>query len=327
MIKSIALSLYLIFSCSVSANEAETTNSLPIHINQENITVSGISSGAYMATQFHIAHSENVSGAALLAGGPYYCAQNSIQTALGSCMKNTEAYQADAALSTIQSYLKQGLIDDTSNLANDKVWIFHGKKDLVMSENMSKNSGILYKSLGTTNIVEKFDIDSNHGFPTVSKGVACDSIGSPFLNACGYDAAEAIFKNLYGELIEKQTASGKLIPIDQSDYNDSFFLESGYLYVPNSCSEEQSCILHIVFHGCKQSTQFVENSFIENAGYNEWAESNNIIVFYPQISSSLMNPNGCWDWWGYTGSDYSNKKGSQIKAIFDMVNSLTKAKQ
>lgn len=40
-----------------------------------------------------------------------------------------------------------------------------------------------------------------------------------------------------------------------------------------------------------------------------------------------MNPNGCWDWWGYTGSDYSNKKGSQIKAIFDMVNSLTKAKQ
>ncbi len=41
-----------------------------------------------------------------------------------------------------------------------------------------------------------------------------------------------------------------------------------------------------------------------NAGYLETAEANNIIVIFPQIKSSINNPNGCWDWYGYTGSDY-----------------------
>jgi hypothetical protein len=44
-------------------------------------------------------------------------------------------------------------------------------------------------------------------------------------------------------------------------------------------------------------------TFIQNAGYNELAEANNIILLYPQIVKSLVlptNPMGCWDWWGYT---------------------------
>ena len=27
------------------------------------------------------------------------------------------------------------------------------------------------------------------------------------------------------------------------------------------------------------------------------------------------NPEGCWDWWGYTDSNYSNKNGVQIKFV------------
>jgi hypothetical protein len=40
-------------------------------------SVSGISSGAYLAVQFHVAHSNIVRGAGIIAGGPYYCAENS----------------------------------------------------------------------------------------------------------------------------------------------------------------------------------------------------------------------------------------------------------
>jgi poly(3-hydroxybutyrate) depolymerase len=36
-------------------------------------TVSGVSSGAAMAIQFHVAHSSLVSGAGIVAGPPYWC--------------------------------------------------------------------------------------------------------------------------------------------------------------------------------------------------------------------------------------------------------------
>src|SRR6056297_2286585 len=38
------------------------------------VTVSGLSSGGFFAHQFHVTFSEKVSGAAVLAGGPYGCA-------------------------------------------------------------------------------------------------------------------------------------------------------------------------------------------------------------------------------------------------------------
>jgi hypothetical protein len=34
------------------------------------------------------------------------------------------------------------------------------------------------------------------------------------------------------------------------------------------------------------------------------------------------NPRGCWDWWGYTGTDYATKTGVQIVAIVAMVERL-----
>ena len=39
-------------------------------------SVSGLSSGAFMASQFHIAHSRIVIGAGIVAGGPYACAED-----------------------------------------------------------------------------------------------------------------------------------------------------------------------------------------------------------------------------------------------------------
>jgi len=52
-----------------------------LNIDKEAISVSEISSGAFMAHQFHIAHSENIMGAGIMAGGPYYCAQGDVMRA------------------------------------------------------------------------------------------------------------------------------------------------------------------------------------------------------------------------------------------------------
>src|SRR5271165_3943205 len=61
-------------------------------------SISGISSGAFMAVQFGVAWSSIIKGVGVIAGGPYYCAQgNAIDglsgnigpalTATGPCMK------------------------------------------------------------------------------------------------------------------------------------------------------------------------------------------------------------------------------------------------
>ena len=39
------------------------------------ITVGGLSSGAFFAVQYHVSHSSYVSGASVFAGGPFYCAE------------------------------------------------------------------------------------------------------------------------------------------------------------------------------------------------------------------------------------------------------------
>ena len=50
-------------------------------------SVSGLSSGAYMAGQFHVAFSASLKGAAIIAGGPYGCAQGQLPLALNQCMQ------------------------------------------------------------------------------------------------------------------------------------------------------------------------------------------------------------------------------------------------
>ncbi|MGK0371687.1 MAG: hypothetical protein ACJAW1_001930 [Glaciecola sp.] len=52
-----------------------------------------------------------------------------------------------------------------------------------------------------------------------------------------------------------------------------------------------------------------------------------MVVLYPQVKKSMfmpLNPQGCWDWWGYTDENYANKKGPQIKAIYKVMQALTK---
>jgi len=45
-------------------------------------------------------------------------------------------------------------------------------------------------------------------------------------------------------------------------------------------------------------------------------------VLYPQVNGSLLNPRGCWDWFGYTGRDYATKSGPQMAAVKAMTDRL-----
>src|SRR5256885_14047845 len=85
---------------------------------------------------------------------------------------------------------------------------------------------------------------------------------------------------------------------------------TGWVYVPASCAAGATCKLHVALHGCLQNSATIGDKFVRNTGYTRWADTNGIIVLFPQTrvdntarptsaSGSLANGNGCWDWLGW----------------------------
>src|SRR5215207_3395234 len=79
--------------------------------------VAGVSSGGYMATQLHVAYSSSVCGAAVFAGGPYYCAQGNLNHALMACMNDFYDDQLPTLEQTASNWSSQGRIDPIGNLS------------------------------------------------------------------------------------------------------------------------------------------------------------------------------------------------------------------
>src|SRR5690348_13229228 len=64
---------------------ASTTSLAAYNVGPSTVTVAGLSSGGYMAVQLQVAYSQSIFGTAVFAGGPYYCALGSLNSALGYC--------------------------------------------------------------------------------------------------------------------------------------------------------------------------------------------------------------------------------------------------
>jgi poly(3-hydroxybutyrate) depolymerase len=167
---------------------------------------------------------------------------------------------------------------------------------------------------------------------TPSYGNDCDANAAPYISKCsvdnhGYDQAGAILAHIYGALAPRaDEPKGRIVEFSQRDFAGDMtgMAETGYLYVPKACKPGAKCKVHVAIHGCQQGAESVGEKFYAHTGYNQWADSNHILVLYPQVNKSLLpvNPSGCWDWWGYTGADYAEKSGPQMKAIMDMVDRL-----
>ena len=68
-------------------------------------------------------------------------------------------------------------------------------------------------------------------------------------------------------------------------------------------------------------------AYVTNAGYNPWAEANNLVILYPQVQVSKTkpsNPSACWNWWGYNNNpdSYDTKEGFQMKMVRQMIDHL-----
>lgn len=312
-----------------AAEKATEQTPLPKLTLQKNITLSGLSSGGYMAAQFHLAYSAEVQGAAIVAAGPVYCAANSLQTAFAHCLNQSSSTpDLTAASAYLKTQQQQGAIDALENLADDKVWIFHGTKDSTVAAVVSDALAKQYQSLlPTSNVLYIKDKPFAHHFPTVHhKGTDCAASTAPFIGNCGYDAAGALLQHLLpGLKTRADHTSGQLLALNQyalAPKAKGQLGETGYLYVPISCSKGQQCRLHVSFHGCKQYGGAVGDAYARLTGLNEYADNNQLVVLYPQADKSVMNPNGCWDWWGYSGENYATKNGAQMQAVKQLIEVL-----
>jgi poly(3-hydroxybutyrate) depolymerase len=325
------LLLTLFFFCA----RAFSAEPLPALDAERLVTVSGVSSGAYFAVQFHVAHSAIVKGAGAIAGGPYYCAQGSIKTAYYNCMTPSllVPLPSTAVLkSQTEELARAGRIDPTSHLATARAWLFTGSKDETVTRAVVEGLNAFYSGYNTRTVIVR-DKAAGHAMVTEDAGNKdCGASKPPFINDCDYDAAGELLKHLLGNLTAPLTKpAGRLARFDQTAFGGHAISmdDEGFVYIPNAC-ESQRCRVHVVFHGCRQGRVAIKDQFAREAGYNRWADHNRIIVLYPQATTRwwpTYNPNGCWDWWGYTGAQYHTKEGAQIRAVKGMLDRLSEPKR
>jgi poly(3-hydroxybutyrate) depolymerase len=315
------LALLLLAACGESPEPAYSGPTYAI--DPARISVSGISAGAYMAGQMHVAHSALVGGAGLIAGGPWGCAENSLTRALEVCTKEGSP-DAAALLEAMRAEAAAGRIDDLARLEGSPVWVFRSPVDPLVGQALTDALVEQYRALDAE-VTVVGDVAAAHGVPTLETGAACASFESPYLNACDYDAAGEILATVYGDLAPRTEPAGQLAEVPVPGAADAGLLPAAWLYVPPDCAAGEACGLHVFFHGCSQSSELVGDAVVRGAGFNEWADANRLLVLYPQVKSSKlapMNPLGCFDWWGYTDERYATREGVQVRAVKALLDRL-----
>jgi len=314
----------IFFSAAVQA--ADVLQSY--HIDSNKISVSGVSSGGYMAAQLGVAYSQTFMGVGSVAGGIYWCAKGDSRRAQTVCMNQPEAVKVDEHLRRAQQWELDGAIDPLANVARQKVFLFASPQDFIIRPLHTDKLAEFYGGLGAGgNVLAEKSIRAAHGFPTLDQGNACGMGFSPWLLKCNYDAAGEMLKHFHGALQPRGTA----VPVNlkkfsqaEFDARGGFFFANGWIYVPTKCAAGEKCALHVALHGCQMNPDYIQDKFVSLAGYNEWAETNNIVVLYPQSAKrGSENPYACWDWFGFGGADYSVKTGVQMSAIKSMIDRIS----
>ena len=316
-----------------------------LHAEAKQVSVSGISSGGYMAVQFHVAYSSSVKGAGVVAGGPFNCAKNQMKVALKNCMQPDAADPVppvEELVAFTEEVEKAGAVDATANLKDAKVWLFSGRKDELVRQPVMTALQRYYLNYLPEGQVKYLDtVDAGHAFPTLDFGRECQYTGSPFIDKCGVDGAGELLQHIYGPLTAPGAAADtNLKEFDQREFFDGgdayshSMRNTGFAYIPAAC-RASACRVHVAFHGCLQNVDAVKDNFVRHAGYNRWADTNRLIVLYPQTItrhgigfqgwkfSYVVNPLGCWDWWGYDSANYYRKDGPQMRAVMKMIQRLS----
>jgi poly(3-hydroxybutyrate) depolymerase len=300
---------------SAAAEEAIPPPALPaLGTVADQASVVGVSSGGYMATQLAVAWPERFHGLGVLAAGPWGCAQGKLSLALNQCMMTRVGEPSLAVLDERRAdYQSRGQLGEDAALSRLRAFVWHGQQDDVIEPVLGD---LLAEQLdqwlaSSDQLKVERDEQAGHGWPKAADKVAGDMLDW-----------------LYPERrAEQAPAAGELRAFDQSDFEARGLADSGYVYVPEACTAG-GCGATLALHGCQMSAETLGDTFARNSGLNAWADAHDEVVLYPQAESSLANPQGCWDWWGFAESSWQlyplhdTRDGTQAGALLDMLGRL-----
>ncbi|MET0266259.1 MAG: poly(3-hydroxybutyrate) depolymerase [Duganella sp.] len=310
-------------------------------------SVSGISSGGFMAAQLATAYSASFMGVGVIAAGPYYCAGtypqlSLLQNAVTTCMTPIAfpvGPRADVSLANARKFAYDGRIDPVENLARQRVYVFSGASDYTVKTMVSDTVPKYYELAGAKapgQVLYRKNVNAGHSIIVNSDdAVACNDTRPPYINNCGFVQSHELLRQIYGAdsaAPPATRADGELLRFDQRPFVKGYRASmdsDAYVYVPQAC-KDGGCKVHVALHGCLQGARNIGDRFYRGTGYNEYADTNRLIVLYPQaVPSSRIpaNPKGCWDFFGYSDDDPSRsafftKDAPQMLAIMNMVKRL-----
>jgi poly(3-hydroxybutyrate) depolymerase len=312
-------------------------------IDPDRIFVVGISSGAFAAVQMQVAHSATFKGAAVYAGGVYWCAgAGGAATALANCGGETlpiNQASYNSMLTESEAYLQLqsslGTIDPVENLKGQPVYLWSGTEDEVVNPREMADLNTEYQALGAR---IHFDntFPAEHGWESPDGELACGTLGTPYMLHCStdgvtYDSVKTWLSMFLGSLSPRNDGklSGTLSAFDQTEFGASPNLSmspTGSVFVPKTCARGEKCGLVLAMHGCLQEASLIGDRWVTQAGIDEWADTNKLVVIYPDTVASSApeptNPNACFDWWGYSNQydpNYALKSGLQMSVLYAMV--------
>ncbi len=321
--------------CALNAGAAAQTLQ-PLATDPDAVTISGVSSGGFVALQFAVAHSATVRGVGIVAAGPYACGQIHPLWVSDICLHGHPTGAESVA--AVKVAAAAGSIDAPSNLERIRAWVLADGADPIIGSDVTEAARDFLSAFAADKV--KFTVlnGAGHSMPTVDHGGRCGSTGGTYLNACGFDAASHMLEYLYPQAPEEPDAGGELRSFEQAEFvpgwrrwlGNASLAQLGYVYIPRPC-RHGGCRLHVALHGCRQGATRSSQEFVRYAGYNAWATRHAAVILYPQVAPVgfawytpwlELNPEGCWDWWGYTGADFAVRSGVQIQAIAGMIERL-----
>ena len=346
--------IFVIGFVAATGAGAQTTAAAPsveklqrYQIDPAKVFVAGISSGGFTAVQMHVAHSATFKGAAIYAGGVYWCAgAGGAATALANCggqtlPTNEASYNSMLAQSIayLDTQSALGTIDSSVNLSGQPVYLWSGTKDATVNPRQMADLNAQYLHYGAKVVFDN-GFPAAHGWESPNGELDCGTAGSPFmvkcfLNGAPYDSLQTWLKLFLGRLNPRNNGKlqGTLSTFDQTEFGAApnvSLNSTGTVFVPKACAQGKTCGMVLALHGCKQYSALIGNRWVTQAGINEWADTNNLVVVYPDtIASSApgpTNPNGCYDWWGYSNQvdpNYALKSGAQMSVLYRLVQRVT----
>lgn len=251
--KSLATACLAVVPVVASAETVELTQyNLDPHV-----TVSGLSSGAFMTVQLQTAFSEAVSGVGVVAGGPYNCAGADIYNPLltedqkaliritqatSVCLNPTEKlpYVPLAVMqtgtmegqskATIKHLAAAKSIDDPKFIKDDRIYMFLGSEDPIVRDQTMDVLRDMYTQMGVPDgqILYDTSVPAGHSFVTELGDVPCSDTKPDYLNTCpvgdakdapDVDQARDILTHLYGPLTPAVAPKdANFMAFDQSAY-------------------------------------------------------------------------------------------------------------